>query len=1028
MTRIRKGLSRTLSLILSVAVTLSVICVAVIPASAAVYDAAAAISYAKAHWNDGKGECAEFVRDCLKAGGLTSLTKINCRGLKDQIINGGWGTLQKLSPTNGKFLYSVNRDVVAAGDPIIWYCNTCSSYPHIVLCGGYNSSGYLTYYAHNNAHNNDTLYFDLGSSSHSGHSFTVYSIHMYGSGYYPLDSYIYASYSVTAANGTALRTAPATEVSGKDTAVFTSEYGTLLTIVGSYTNDSGTAYLKTDSGYWVKAADLKKSADLESLSVSGQTLPGDITKGSSFSLKGTIKSASSPISSVTAGIYYNDGTAATEKKVSPDATSYSLSSLDSAISFGSLFTGEYIYKVTAKNSLSEKTLIEQKFSVLAKAYVTVTFDANGGSCSVKSAQAVQGEYLESVPEATLDGYIFDGWYTSDGDKVTLATEFQSNCTVTAHWTKKGSVIDSENLELGTDDYVYAAITVTAENGTIIRYLPYVIYFEEDTACRMAKKGEELIITGVFENSYGETWYMLDDYTWIRAADVRIDANLNSIVISGETYPETLTAGSSFVLKGTVESKVSDITSLTVGVYKKDGTAATKKTVSPNSETYDIKNVDNYIKFGSLAVGTYDYRITAVNYFGEVTVLEHEFAVVSAEAEKVTVTFDPNGGICDTASLEVEQGGSITAMPIPTRSGYEFVGWYGADGKEYTTADLFTADIALTAKWEAAKSDEPSSDELTWTEKTDVYAEYKAANGSAVIRSVPYVYYSGADTAIGTLTDAETVTVIASGENSYGEKWFKTADGGWISGDECEKVTDLMPFALSDNVNYPERIHLSYTAYKLTGTITSLNTDITSVNGGIYNESGTRLYGKTVSLSAPTFDIKTIDNYVAFRSIGAGVYYYRVTVTNGYGTYNVIDYKFTVVDTLPTSVTVTFDPNSGTCGTKTLEVALNGTIGSLPTPTLTGYDFVGWYDEYGNEISADTVIDREMTVTALWKEAETVIGDIDGDGKVSAFDLVRLQQHIFGLTKIDGAETDLNGDGKTDTADLVIIQLKILGIG
>lgn len=75
MTRIRKGLSRTLSLILSVAVTLSVICVAVIPASAAVYDAAAAISYAKAHWNDGKGECAEFVRDCLKAGGLTSLTK-----------------------------------------------------------------------------------------------------------------------------------------------------------------------------------------------------------------------------------------------------------------------------------------------------------------------------------------------------------------------------------------------------------------------------------------------------------------------------------------------------------------------------------------------------------------------------------------------------------------------------------------------------------------------------------------------------------------------------------------------------------------------------------------------------------------------------------------------------------------------------------------------------------------------------------------------------------------------------------------
>ena len=38
--------------------------------AAAVYNADNALAYAKAHWNDGKGICAEFVSDCVRAGGL----------------------------------------------------------------------------------------------------------------------------------------------------------------------------------------------------------------------------------------------------------------------------------------------------------------------------------------------------------------------------------------------------------------------------------------------------------------------------------------------------------------------------------------------------------------------------------------------------------------------------------------------------------------------------------------------------------------------------------------------------------------------------------------------------------------------------------------------------------------------------------------------------------------------------------------------------------------------------------------------
>ncbi|MBQ2422446.1 MAG: hypothetical protein II286_00655, partial [Clostridia bacterium] len=78
---LKKILKRTLSVVLTLCIMLSVFAVGILPASAEGYDPSAALAYAKAHWNDGKGLCAEFVRDCLRAGGLTTLTSINCGGL-----------------------------------------------------------------------------------------------------------------------------------------------------------------------------------------------------------------------------------------------------------------------------------------------------------------------------------------------------------------------------------------------------------------------------------------------------------------------------------------------------------------------------------------------------------------------------------------------------------------------------------------------------------------------------------------------------------------------------------------------------------------------------------------------------------------------------------------------------------------------------------------------------------------------------------------------------------------------------------
>lgn len=44
-------------------------------------------------------------------------------------------------------------------------------------------------------------------------------------------------------------------------------------------------------------------------------------------------------------------------------------------------------------------------------------------------------------------------------------------------------------------------------------------------------------------------------------------------------------------------------------------------------------------------------------------------------DTVDVIFDPNGGECKTTSNEVKLGGTYGLMPIPTKNGYNFVGWY-----------------------------------------------------------------------------------------------------------------------------------------------------------------------------------------------------------------------------------------------------------------------------------------------------------------------------------------------------------------
>lgn len=72
------------------------------------------------------------------------------------------------------------------------------------------------------------------------------------------------------------------------------------------------------------------------------------------------------------------------------------------------------------------------------AQVTVTFDAAGGTVSPSSAQTVN-QRLPSLPIPVRAGYIFDGWYTAGGERVTTSTVFTEDCVISARWRVSASL-------------------------------------------------------------------------------------------------------------------------------------------------------------------------------------------------------------------------------------------------------------------------------------------------------------------------------------------------------------------------------------------------------------------------------------------------------------------------------------------------------------------------------------------------------------------------------------------------------------
>ncbi|MCI7258595.1 MAG: hypothetical protein MR466_04085, partial [Ruminococcus sp.] len=345
------------------------------------------------------------------------------------------------------------------------------------------------------------------------------------------------------------------------------------------------------------------TATADTLSISGGTTIPNIKVGNAVSIRGTVASASSNLKSVTVGVYDSNGKWMTGKTVSPNAKTYDIANVDEAVTFGTLPAGTYSYKVIATNAThTNYAVVNQKFTVSDGSTATTdTLSISGGTTipNIKVGNVVSIRGTVASASSNLKS-VTVGVYDSNNKLVTGKTVTPNAKTYNVR--NLDAYVSFGDLKAGT--YYYKVIASNAANTNVA------------------------VVNQKFTVSDGST------------------TTTDKLSITGGVTIPNIKVGNVVSIRGTVTSASSNLKSVTVGVYDSNNKLVTGKTVAPNAKTYNIRNLDAYVSFGSLKAGTYSYKVIATN------ATHTNYAVVN---QKFTVS---DGSTATTDTLHITGGTSV----------------------------------------------------------------------------------------------------------------------------------------------------------------------------------------------------------------------------------------------------------------------------------------------------------------------------------------------------------------------------------
>ena len=352
----------------------------------------------------------------------------------------------------------------------------------------------------------------------------------------------------------------------------------------------------------------------------------------------------------------NGGSCSTSSK--SFASGSTLGTLPAATRSGYSFDGWYTSS-SGGTKVSSSTTVTGAMTLYAhwsKVYYTVTFNANGGSCSTSSKSLAGGSTLGTLPTATRSGYTFDGWYTakSGGTKVTSSTAVTGAMTLYAHWSQ-----------------IYYTVTYNANGGSC------------STSSKSFASGSAL---GTLPTAT-RSGYTLDGWYTSSSGGTKM-ASLTAVTGAMTLYAHW--SANSYVVTLDRQSGSGGSGSVTV-------------TFDRPMPTISLPSRAGYVFAGYYSAtdgsGKQYYSASGASMCSWDRA---ETATLYAKWTRIpqTITFDLNDGTGARSSVTVYQGTVYAEYLEPKRDGYIFTGWFTtATGYERHDKTLpVMSDITLYAHW------------------------------------------------------------------------------------------------------------------------------------------------------------------------------------------------------------------------------------------------------------------------------------------------------------------------------------------
>lgn len=382
--------------------------------------------------------------------------------------------------------------------------------------------------------------------------------------------------------------------------------------------------------------------------------------------------------------------------------------------------------------------------------------------------------------------------------------------------------------------------------------------------------------------------------------------------------------------------------------------------------------------------------------------------VEDDLESIKVVFFSDGGYVVPLDKLVKKTKKYGNLPIPTKDGYIFNGWYTSqDGGELITSESIV-NIAeshtLYARWsigECKVSFNSNGGSGTFDDKllkyNDEYGELPTPTRVDYIFNGWYTSPNG-----GSLVTSSTIVKTISNHILYAQwtstKDTSTTDTYTVTFDANRGTLTTHSMVIKYNEAYGNLPTPTRNGYTFKGWYTLIDggTEITS-SSIVSEKSNQTLYAHwiprefTITLDGNGGSVTPSSITVIYDSLFKNLptptrtgYIFNgwyTSKTDGENITNSSIVKITANQTLyahwtPREFTITFDTNGGEGTANSIVVKYNETYGNLPTVTRNGYDFNGWYTSKtaGENITNSSIvkITENQTLYAQWKAKESKI--------------------------------------------------------